>query len=107
MLTINKYNTNQTQPQNNRSVIIGVINVYSQSHSVHVVGDIGENILESLSLSDDHNQGSGFLISKRQSLDQIPMAEHTLREGLSLSVSSKHTGETERLRDWQECFHLC
>lgn len=75
--------------------LFGIINVYSQSHSVDVVSKIGDDILESLSLSDAHNQGPGFLVGERKSLDQSPMAEHTLREGLSLGVSSKHTGETE------------
>lgn len=72
-----------------------IINAYSQSHSVDVVSKIGDVFLESLSLSDAHNEGLGFLIGERKSLDQSPMAEHTLREGLSLGVSSKHTGETE------------
>ena len=72
-----------------------IINVYSQSHSVDVVSKIGNVLLESLSLSDAHDEGLGFLVSQRKSLDQSPMAEHTLREGLSLGVSSKHTGETE------------
>jgi hypothetical protein len=65
------------------------------SHLVKIVVDIGNTLLESLSLSDGQNQVLGFLVLKRQSLDELPMVEHTLREGFSLGKSSKVAGETE------------
>lgn len=76
------------------------------SKSVNVVSQLGELGLESFSLSDTQNEVSGFLIRQRKTLNDLPMVEDSLREGLSLSVSSKHTSETEGFRNRQVRFDL-
>lgn len=66
-----------------------------QSHPVDVVVEVGEFLLKSFSLSDTQNQILGLGISERKTFDLLPMVEDALREGLSLGVSTQHTGETE------------
>mmetsp|Transcript_37580 Transcript_37580/g.39026 ORF Transcript_37580/g.39026 Transcript_37580/m.39026 type:complete len:220 (+) Transcript_37580:171-830(+) len=39
-------------------------------------------------------------------IDQFPMIEHTLREGLSGSLGSKVSSKTERLGDWEISFNI-
>lgn len=82
-----------------------VINVW-QSHPIDVVSEIGELVLETLSLSDAQDQILSLGVGEGQTLDGLPMVEDALGEGLSLGVSSKHAGETEGFRDGQEGFNL-
>jgi len=76
------------------------------SHSVNVIGNFGNLRLKSFSLSDSKNQLSGLDVSEGEALDDLPMVEDALGEGLSLGVSSEHASETERFRDRKECFDL-
>ena len=71
------------------------INDKDKSKLIHVVFEEWHFFLESLSLSDGKDEFLGLLVNKWQSLDDFPMIEHTLWEGLSLGVTSEHTGETE------------
>lgn len=71
------------------------INDKDKSELIHVVFEEWHFFLDSLSLSDGKDEFLSLLVNKWQSLDDFPMVEHTLREGLSLSVTSEHTGETE------------
>lgn len=53
-------------------------------------------------LNDDVGLGGGFARVSRQDL---PVVEHALREGLSTSVGTQVSGETERLVDGQVGLH--
>ena len=77
-----------------------------RSHLVLVIFNFGKLVLESFSLSNGKNQIKSFLVFKRQSLNNLPMVEHTLRESFSLGVSSEFSSESERFSDGEESFNL-
>jgi len=67
---------------------------------------LGDDFLHSLPLPDFLNEngylGGGFKYVSRK---EIPVTEDTLREGLSLSKSSKMGSESKRLGDRQVASH--
>ena len=76
------------------------------SHFIHVIVDVWDGFLESFSLPDADDKFLSLGIFKRETLDDCPVIEHILGEGLSLSISSKSSGEAEGFRDWQISFDL-
>ena len=83
-----------------------MIMILDKSHSVDIVSDLGDFLLESLSLSNTDDQVLSFLVNQGEALDSLPMIKDVLGESFSLSVSSEHTSETERFRDRKVSFDL-
>ena len=85
---------------------ISRLNPEDKSHLVHIIVDVWDGFLKSLSLPDANDQFLSLGVFKRHALDDCPVVEHVLGEGFSLGVSSKSSSETERFRDWKISFDL-
>lgn len=82
-------------------------NDIKQSQLIEVIFELWNVFLETLSLSDTLDEGFGLgTCGKWQVLEKLPVMEHTLWEGLSLSGTSEGSGETEGFGDWKICLNL-
>lgn len=77
-----------------------------KSHFIHIVVKFGQLFFKSFSLSNTNYEIACFSIFVGKSFNCTPVVKHILWESFSLSISSKGSGETERLRNWQICFNL-
>jgi len=75
-----------------------------ESKFVNIVNNLGQLHLQSFSLSYAQHQLACLCFSQWESLDDLPVVKHTLRESLALGIASEHTCEAERFRDWEKSF---
>jgi len=79
-----------------------LLNIMIRLEPIEEVVEVGDTLLETLALTDASDDGGALAASlERITRDDLPVVEHALREGLTLSLGTEIIVETEGLQHRQ------